>query len=539
MLVGGHLPVCSSMSPADCAQVIEWGPEDLNQHRYAIDGEALARWSLAVPGVLEPDAVDAWRRLLKTLAAESAAAGPWSRAALTERIRRTSITSGDTPQALAAITGDDLLASLDDTGWWLLLDHLQQAPGQQRERVVLDDSRNPHSVLILRRFVQMAAGVSQRSRPLIAVSTASSRDPYAAVDFYQQAFEQAGADVRWLPLDAAVRQARALGDCDGLARHQAEQLGSFDRARVAPERFAEQLEFCFNAEAGVEWLAELDGLFLNGGDQWLTLHAFRDAAGRPGPELELILRRIDAGAMVLGGTSAGAAVQSGPGMISNGGNWAALTDGAHAVPPPTPGCDRANRCPEGLRPDSLTWHPAGGLGSVAFAIVDTHFSERQRQFRLLQLLGDSGTRYGLGVDETTALLLSRRSDHQGWRLQALGAGSVWLLDRGPESATIASARTGLMLRLLPAQGAWQFDPELGLAHIAPPPSPSDALPCPPLPRDRSFQSWLDEAPLAPRCLSLPGPGQARIEARLTPLTTPPPLRYHWTIGSVLTPTAPD
>jgi predicted alpha/beta hydrolase family esterase len=35
----------------------------------------------------------------------------------------------------------------------------------------------------------------QAKRPLIAVVTASARDPFESIDFYTQVFEQAGADV--------------------------------------------------------------------------------------------------------------------------------------------------------------------------------------------------------------------------------------------------------------------------------------------------------------------------------------------------------
>jgi len=49
---------------------------------------------------------------------------------------------------------------------------------------------------IYRAFVAMAREVSGRERPRLLVSTASGRDPYAAIDFYLALFAQAGAEVR-------------------------------------------------------------------------------------------------------------------------------------------------------------------------------------------------------------------------------------------------------------------------------------------------------------------------------------------------------
>ncbi|TVS09993.1 MAG: hypothetical protein EA419_11705, partial [Wenzhouxiangella sp.] len=214
--------------------------------------------------------------------------------------------------------------------------------------------------------------------------------------------------------------------CEDLAEFQAELLGTWDRARVYPAAFELQQAQCEQAETTLRLAEGIDGLFLNGGDQWLTLHAFIDDQSLPTPEWQRILARLQAGELVLGGTSAGAAVQSGPVMISNGSSRRALLEGAHEQPPPRPGCDRAQACPSGLRADSLTFH-RGGLGSFDLGIVDTHFSDRWRQFRLLQLMVDSDIALGLGVDETSAIEVSGLFDDQPVTLQAHGDSGGWLI----------------------------------------------------------------------------------------------------------------
>lgn len=428
MLAGGHLPVCSSLSPGECAGAQEWPEQALEAHRYRIDAEALQRWADAAAVSDEGELNGSWQQLLLHLRDDE---GPWlARAELTRRIREASLPFPDDTDR-PDISGEALYQAADDRQWMRILDHLQKPTAGRREVVRLQASRNADSIAVFERFVTMAAAVSDHERPLIAVSTASSRDPFDALDFYLQVFEQAGADVVWLPLDAAVRQARAAGRCDALAVYQARELGSHDRERVWPDTFGQQLSFCRDADAGLRLVEQIDGLFINGGDQWLTLHAFRDFDGHPTPELARILARLEAGELVLGGTSAGAAVQSGPAMVSNGSNRAAQLAGAIAAAPPAAGCERSGRCPTGLNGDSLTYHPPGGLGSLAFAIVDTHFSERQRQLRLSQLLRDSGHRFGLGIDETSALLIQARSENR-FRLEVLGASAGWLMDRPTE-----------------------------------------------------------------------------------------------------------
>ncbi len=409
LLAGGSLPVCSSMSGHGCEPMAAWPQQALERHLYRVTTARIDRWQASLGDGAESPAAREWQTVLEQLAEQQTAAG--SRSRLSDPLRVAAAARYDT---------------LDERARWQMLDHFQEPVGARGEKVRLSDSSSQATIEIFERFVAMAGATSGRERPRIGVSTASSRDPYDSLDFYLQVIEQAGAEVYWLPLDRAFSAARAASRCEDLAGFQAELLGAWDRDRVFPALFQQQLALCDDSASTLALAETLDGVFLNGGNQWLTLHAFIDDHGQPTREWQRILARLEAGELVLGGTSAGAAVQSGPVMISNGSSRRALLEGAHERPPPRPGCDRAQACPSGLGVDSLTFH-RGGLGSFALGIVDTHFSERWRQFRLLQLMVDSDIALGLGVDETSAIEVSGLFDDQPVTLQAHGDSGGWLI----------------------------------------------------------------------------------------------------------------
>ncbi len=446
---------------------------------FLVDAKRIEAWQSSAAGVFSEQDIDAWTRLLQAIAE----ANP--KQALSRRELGAQIRQHDESR---------LEDRADDRQWNHLFDHFQRPTSGQPEQVRLADSQNRHAVEVFERVVALAADISGKERPVIAVSTASARDPYDALDFYLHAFAEAGAEAVWLPLDAAVRAARDNDACDQLADYQARELGSFRRDEVWPERFAEQQAFCASPSAGLAMVSAIDGLFINGGDQWLTLHAFRHEDGEATLELRRLLERLNKGQLLIGGTSAGAAVQSGADMISNGSNLAGLRDGAIASPPPPPGCERSGNCPEGLRGDSLTWHPAGGLGTVTDAIVDTHFSERHRQLRLSRLLMDSQRTLGVGVDETTALVLRR--DHGEAHFEVVGAGAAWLVDasqakltRRQGSGRHLDAIHNISLLSLPAGsvGAWPVDLPATEAVATNP-----GMTCTPLDQWPSFSSWINQ-----------------------------------------------
>ncbi len=420
LLAGGALPVCSNDHTAACRSGTSPGAASLGQ-RHRLDLDGIARVS----------------------------AGGWSQgrerergrivAALKRWHRRAGdldFDAGDLPAALAASS-----KSRDRQVWTELAgferDRVLDALENRivTERIALDDSSPGSGALIYREFVAMAAQISGRQRPRVLVSTASGRDPFAAIDFYLAVFEQAGAEVRWLPLDHALRAAQSAPQtlCHQLDRLRGERLGAHDRARLYRQRATELQAACLAPQELARALDWADGVFLNGGDQSFTRAAWFDGDGRtPSPPLQLLLQRLERGTLVLGGTSAGTAVQAarpahGPAaMIVSG---PALPQGPAVALrrlPPDPDCSRAGTC-GGIDPDALMYQPDGGLGSFPLGVLDTHFSNRGREYRLARLLQDSGVEFAVGIDETTALRLDWKEGQ--WHGRVIGQGAATLFRR--------------------------------------------------------------------------------------------------------------
>lgn len=128
----------------------------------------------------------------------------------------------------------------------------------------------------------------------------------------------------------------------------------------------------------VKPLLDATGVWFSGGDQSRITAAY--AGTRTGDEFH----KLHARGGVIGGTSAGAAVQSDL-MI-------------------TGGSDRATT--------------AAGLGFLPGFVVDQHFTQRNRQKRLAGVIQDHPARVGLGIDEATAVIARGRT------LKVVGKGGV-------------------------------------------------------------------------------------------------------------------
>jgi cyanophycinase len=325
---------------------------------------------------------------------------------------------------------------------------IADANGQRVLEVVdFNASKSTAAKDIYRHFVAMAKSAHLARtgkavlRPRIGILTSASSDPFDAVDFYLGAFQQAGARAQWLPLDAAVRASFGK-DCGAIAAARTALTGETDRAEIYPDLAQTQRKLCLDRSQLGKILADLDGLFFNGGDQSLSKAAWFDGA-QPIFEFTALQARVKARTLAIGGTSAGTAVMSKAAMITNGTSIVALKRGAKAQPPPPLDCTRKNSCPKGLVEDDLTYEASGGLGLFTLGILDTHFAARERQGRLAQLLIDSGTRFGFGVDETTALIVAESDGRV--HLRAMGAGSVWIFDaKGVKDAAALAEQARLL-----------------------------------------------------------------------------------------------
>jgi cyanophycinase len=155
-------------------------------------------------------------------------------------------------------------------------------------------------------------------------------------------------------------------------------------------------------------------IWIPGGQQ----SRFMDAIAGTGLD-ELIRARRNAGAVVAG-TSAGAAVMSKV-MITGDADLKNVTAGGTVT-----------REALGLWPE---------------AIVDQHFLQRQRNNRLVSVVLDRPTLVGVGIDESTAVVV------RGSRMEVIGRSSVIVIDarRAKVSDTAkaaVAAATGLTLHVL-------------------------------------------------------------------------------------------
>lgn len=460
VLVGGGLHTCSSQGRSSCQDNPQFPAKAKAAESYTI---SIARIRDITQSPVWPASRAEQRQQTQTILSQLLLDfGPtaMSEDELLQRWRVTQVTqqgetvSGETVSG-EAISGETLYQQLSELELNLIFDLLQQAntgPQQQRQREVasLAQTKDKFSVEIYEKISELAAKVRQKpGNPVILVVTASSRDPLSAVDFYLSAFGQTGADVQWLPLNAAYQAAQqqkiaGKASCQQLPQYLADIHGSYGRAAVYPDLMQQLTEFCQQGPAhAVAQIQQADAIFFNGGDQSLTLQALRLADGSASPELQAITARMLAGKLIVAGTSAGTAVQSGglfagqhiP-MISNGSSQQALQTGAVAAAAPLAGCEKNNSCPAALAEDQLTYRAQGGLGLFRFGVMDTHFSERGREARLVRLLSDTQTRYGFGVDEATALLVGfDPAQPANARFGVIGAAGVYIADLAGAKAT--------------------------------------------------------------------------------------------------------
>ena len=139
-----------------------------------------------------------------------------------------------------------------------------------------------------------------------------------------------------------------------------------------------------------------------------------------GTGLDDLIRARHAAGVVVGGTSAGAAILSKV-MLTGDADLKNVTAGATITAP--------------------------GLGLWPDVIVDQHFLKRQRGNRLISAVLDHPALVGVGIDESTAVIVT------GTRIEAIGKSAVLVIDARRASVPAASggavsAGTGLAFHVL-------------------------------------------------------------------------------------------
>ncbi|MGA2586262.1 MAG: cyanophycinase [Candidatus Aminicenantales bacterium] len=76
-----------------------------------------------------------------------------------------------------------------------------------------------------------------------------------------------------------------------------------------------------------------------------------------------------------------------------------------------------------------------GLGFISSAIIDQHFATRKRHNRLISLVAENPSLLGVGIDETTAIIVSR-----GERFEVIGDKDVIVYDATRAKVTITPSK---------------------------------------------------------------------------------------------------
>lgn len=196
-----------------------------------------------------------------------------------------------------------------------------------------------------------------------------------------------------------------------------------------------------NTDSVAHLLDGATGIWFGGGDQVQLTRALK------GTKTEAAIHaRYRAGAVV-GGTSAGAAVMS-----------ASMITGDE-------------RHPGGVRPvkDSTSYMTIArdnmimteGFGLLGNVVVDQHFVRRKRSNRLVSVVLELPIHLGVGIDESTALIVSPDGR---WRV--MGESVAVIYDARHASITPAGrtlGATGVVMHVLPQGGT--FDPVSGTAKL--------------------------------------------------------------------------
>ncbi|MFF5497630.1 cyanophycinase [Streptomyces aquilus] len=237
-------------------------------------------------------------------------------------------------------------------------------------------------------IVRRAGGADARIGVITAASVPESQDPNAGDPdrcsnsacngaYYAALFEKHGAaDAQWIPLDL-------------------DHIGNAD------------------SDAVVAQVNSMTGFFFGGGDQYRYVQTLlRGPRQKDSKVLAAIRAKLAAGAVVAG-SSAGAQIASGPGMVSGGESYEGLRDGS------APGYFED--------PTRLGYLPRGGFGFLRSALIDTHTGAYGREGRAYRLAADTGHKRVYALEENTALVVEHPgSGHE--HLTVMGPNGVAVLD---------------------------------------------------------------------------------------------------------------
>jgi cyanophycinase len=201
-----------------------------------------------------------------------------------------------------------------------------------------------------------------------------------------------------------------------------------------------------HAQASTDSVARLldgaTGVWFGGGDQG------RLAAALRGTRTERAIHARYAAGAVIGGTSAGAAVMSAQ----------MITGDERRIGGDRPPRDSSEAY---ITIDRNNIVVDSGFALVTNAIIDQHFLRRKRHNRLVSLVLEHPVRLGVGIDESTALVVEPDGT---WRVSGASVAVIYDARRAavtPAGTTLGAA--GMSMHVLPAGG--RFDPRTGRSTL--------------------------------------------------------------------------
>ncbi|KAJ5076378.1 cyanophycinase [Anaeramoeba ignava] len=156
-------------------------------------------------------------------------------------------------------------------------------------------------------------------------------------------------------------------------------------------------------------IAQMTAFFFGGGDQERISECFFNSH-EDSPALSLIRKLHTEQNVVISGSSAGTTIMQGNYMVTGGESYNAVTQ------------DKPHSYIDDNYPDDLSYDPYPGFNIFTLGLLDTHFSQRGREGRMIRLLDFSRISYGFGIDENTALVIN------GTKGKVIGEGGVWVFN---------------------------------------------------------------------------------------------------------------
>ena len=314
---------------------------------------------------------------------------------------------------------------------------LVTTPAQENRKIEARTVRflsNTASRDIYEQFVGAARSLAAGAKPRIGVVTSATENAFLDADINVWALRSAGAEVVYLPFNGGLRRAADANQCAHLTAHYHAFANTLSVAEslhmdiVYPDWHALQRSACTDPASLTRTLESLNGIYFSGGDQARHLEALQAKWSptdfKPSAELTVLQRRFGQGQLVVSGTSAGNHIQGGgtwrnrpvP-MIGGGDSYPALAAGFK------PGTGAALDTPA-----LPTQYAGGGHGFFKYGVLDSHFSQRVREGRLIRATQESQMDYGFGVDENTALVVGQPDAAGRVNMTVLGTGGVFVVD---------------------------------------------------------------------------------------------------------------